>query len=231
MFLSLQSKNHINYFMKSKVLLIALITIVFALGAKAQDKVTFGVRAGLNFQNLNGDDFWGNDFNGKIKLGINLGVNAEIPIAPDFYVQPGILFSTKGAKDKTYRKINYGISYLEIPINLLFKPELGDGKLLLGFGPYFAFAVGGSYTNSNGDKRDYKFDGKVTQDEYAANPYVKRMDVGGNLLAGYELSSRLSFQLNAQLGMTNIWPKIEGLGDKAKVKNTGFGVSVGYRFE
>lgn len=227
MFLSLLSKNHINYFMKSKVLLIALTTIVFSMGAKAQD-ITFGVRAGLNFQNLNGKDADGNQVDNKMKTGINLGVNAEIPIAPDFYVQPGLLFSTKGAKDKTYRKVNYRLSYLEIPINLLYKPELGDGKLLLGFGPYLAVGVGGSYTNANGNKSDYTFTNKRRSTDGGA--FVKRMDLGGNLLAGYELSSKLSFQLNAQLGMININPHFTDRSDKSNIKNTGFGVSVGYRF-
>ena len=60
---------------------------------------------------------------------------------------------------------------------------------------------------------------------------MKRMDYGGNLLAGYEFSSGLSFQLNAQLGLTDIHSEVQGVGDKAKYKNTGFGVSTGYRFQ
>ena len=211
--------------MKSKLLLITLATTVLAIGAKAQN-TTFGVRAGLNLQNLNGEYSNGNDLDTKMKLGVNLGVNAEIPIAPDFYIQPGLLFATKGAKDKTYRKVNHRLSYLEIPINLLFKPELGNGKMLLGFGPYIGIAVGGSYTDANGNKTQYKF-GKPGQGE--TGPFVSRMDFGGNLLAGYELSSKLSFQLNAQLGMSNLIPKVSGV-PRDKVKNTGFGISVGYRF-
>jgi hypothetical protein len=214
--------------MKSKVLLIALATTVFAMGAKAQN-TTFGVRAGLNFQNLTGEDRDGHKYDNKIKTGVNIGLNAEIPVAEDFYVQPGLLFTTKGAKDKTYRKVNTRLSYLEIPINLLFKPELGDGKLLLGFGPYIGIAVGGSFTDGAGNKYDFKFANKVTVAEASGNVYMRRMDFGGNFLAGYELSNKLSFQLNAQLGLNNIATKVDGY-KRDKIKNTGFGVSVGYRF-
>jgi hypothetical protein len=49
-------------------------------------------------------------------------------------------------------------------------------------------------------------------------------------LVGYELSSKISFQLNAQLGMSNLNPKFEGEKPDDKAKNTGFGISVGYRF-
>jgi hypothetical protein len=218
--------------MKAKALLIALTTVV-ALGVKAQDKTTFGIRAGVNFQNLNGEI--GNiDLDNKLKTGFHIGVNAEVPLAPDFYVQPGVLFTTKGAKAKKGND-KWNTSYIEIPINLLYKPTLGDGKLLLGFGPYIGIGVGGKLTGDDPDV-DLEFKNDISNAEALAMAagtkwFQKRLDFGGNLLAGYELSNKLSFQLNAQLGMSNLFPKINGdKPDNTKVKNTGFGISVGYRF-
>jgi hypothetical protein len=209
--------------MKSKVLLFALAATAFSLTSKAQDKTTFGVRAGVNFTNINGDDL-----DNKLKAGFNIGVNAEIPIASEFYLQPGLLFSTKGAKFADDEgKLN--LSYIEVPINFLYKPTLGDGKLLLGFGPYVGFGIGGKVKSDDAD-----IDVKFTNDRKATDPankaYVKGLDFGGNLLVGYELSSKISFQLNAQLGMSNLNPKFEGEKPDDKAKNTGFGISVGYRF-
>lgn len=217
--------------MKTKALLIALSTTVFALAANAQDKTTFGVRAGVNFTNINGKAADGTKDDGKLKAGFNVGVNAEIPLVPDFYVQPGLLLSTKGAKDKTGDgKLN--LSYLEVPINLLYKPTLGSGKMLLGFGPYVGFGIGGKYKNGS-EKEDVKFKNDVkTSDVSLSDPkvFLNGLDFGGNLLVGYELSNKLSFQLNAQLGMSNLNPKVNGTKPKNKAHNTGFGVSVGYRF-
>jgi len=227
--------------MNTKIMALTIATTAFSLALNAQTKnttvatsdqsITFGIRAGVNFTNINGQQYDNSDFHGKLKTGFNVGVNAEIPLATDFYVQPGILFTTKGAKNKDNDKIKYSISYLEIPINFLYKPELGDGKLLLGVGPYVAFGVGGKLTNSSGKDMDFKFKNSISASEYLTDPYLKRIDFGGNLLAGYELSSRLSAQLNAQLGLIKINPKIEGVtNDHTKLKNTGFGISLGYRF-
>ena len=149
-------------------------------------------------------------------------MNAEIPVGIDFYVQPGLLFSTKGAKfDDANGEIKRNISYIEIPVNFLYKPELGDGRMLLGFGPYAAFAVGGN-TEIGNNKNDIEFGNEVGEN--------KRFDAGANLLAGYEFSNRLSFQLNAGLGLVNMYNRLDS-DNKTTVKNTGFGVSLGYRFQ
>jgi hypothetical protein len=227
------NQNHIKtqeLVMKSKVLLLAIATSVFALSTSAQEKTTFGLRAGVNFQNVD-FEYLGEKAETKLKTGFHVGVNAEIPIAPEFYIQPGLLFSTKGAKaDEGDGKFN--LSYVEVPVNFLYKGALGSGKILLGVGPYIGIGVGGKIKGDDGQEDgDIKFTNDVEAGDNDAALYLKRLDFGGNLLAGYELSSKLSFQLNAQLGMANLIPKFGGEKlDDTKFKNTGFGISVGYRF-
>ena len=216
--------------MKSKVLLFAFAATALTFTSKAQDKTTFGIRAGVNFTNINGENADGKDLNNDLKAGFNIGVNAEIPVATDFYLQPGLLFSTKGAKaEENNVKYKLNLSYIEVPINFLYKPTLGDGKLLLGFGPYIGLGIGGKWKRGD-TEYDVKFKNDVKDSDPDDKYYVKGLDFGGNLLVGYELSSKISFQLNAQLGMTNMEPKYNGKKTDAKSKNTGFGISVGYRF-
>lgn len=198
----------------------------------AQNKTAFGIRAGVNFTNLNGEDGENNDLNAKLKTGFHIGVDADIPVAPEFYFRPGVLFSTKGAKldDAFDTKVN--LSYIEVPLSFAYKPTLGTGKLILGLGPYVAFAVSGKF-KSDDDEVDVKFENEVTLDQALNDgPYLKSFDAGANLFFGYEFSQRLFAQVNAQLGLVNINTKIEGVDEDAmgKTKNTGFGLSLGYRF-
>ena len=202
--------------MKTKTLFIAVAATLFSTAIFAQSATTFGIRAGVNFQNLNGKDASGDKQDGKLKTGFNAGVNAEIPVGIDFYVQPGLLFSTKGAKDEVGDG-STNLSYLELPVNFIYKPELGTGRMVLGFGPYAAYAVGAKHKDPDVDI------------EFGDQPgELKHFDAGANLLAGYEFSNKLSFQLNAGLGLVNINNRVDG-DSKSSLKNTGFGLSLGYR--
>lgn len=222
--------------MKTKVFAFIAACLLGTIVSQAQNTTvaaggtTFGIRAGVNFQNLNGKVL-GEDLDNKLKTGFHIGVNAEIPIADEFYIQPGLLFSTKGAKSDNDDDDKININYLELPVNFLYKPVLGTGKLLLGFGPYAGYAIGGKLKSDAGDV-DLEFESELPLAEAGKYGYTyRRFDFGANLLAGYEFNNKLSFQLNAQLGLTNISPEVSGLDkDDNKTKNTGFGVSVGYRF-
>lgn len=209
--------------MKTKSVMVAAIIFFMGTGAFAQtgSGVTFGIRAGVNFQNLNGKNVLGDKLDNKLKTGFHVGANAEIPVATDFYLQPGVLFSTKGAKYDAVDDSKVNLSYIEVPVNFIYKPVLGDGKLLLGFGPYAAFAVSGNFKVGD-NKTDLNFGSNDDDD-------LKGFDAGANFLAGYEFSNKLSFQLNAGLGLLNIANRTDG-DTKSVTKNTGFGVSLGYRF-
>jgi hypothetical protein len=71
----------------------------------------------------------------------------------------------------------------------------------------------------------------VETDDPVTVCYYKAFDAGANLFAGYEMGNGLFFQLNTQLGLVNINPEDKRItDDKSAYKNTGFGLSVGYRF-
>lgn len=217
--------------MKKRILSLAIAGL-FAAPLFAQEmtvtanKTTFGLRAGVNFQTINGKDSEGDKLENDLLTGFHAGVNAEIPIGTGLYVQPGVLYTLKGAKNKDADS-KVKISYIDVPVNLLYKPILGTGNMVLGFGPYVGFGIGGK--EKFGDiEEDIEFDNTVGPVD---NPTYKRLDAGANFLAGYEFNTKLSFQINAQLGLVDINPKDPSrLNDETNWRNTGWGLSLGYRF-
>jgi hypothetical protein len=222
---------------------ILTLTIVFLSAVtlmNAQNPVSIGIRAGVNFQNINGKESNGSKLQNGLTTGFNAGVTADIPIGVDFYLQPGILYSLKGAKLKNYEYMgqrfngDLKLSYVEIPVSLLYKPVLGKGKLLVGFGPYVAFGIGGKADLTNPSRKyDVKYKKDVTSSDLATTPfYYKPLDAGANIFAGYQFNNKFSVQLNSQLGLIKLNSTINGVeqGDAAH-KNTGFGVSLGYRLK
>lgn len=225
--------------MNMKKIVFALFALMILAGFTAQTQaqgVSFGLRAGFQMQNLNGKDIDGDALELDLVPRFNAGAFAEIPVAPDFYFQPALLFSTKGAKSSEEflgqdLEIEFNLGYLELPLSLLYKPVLGNGRFMLGFGPYLGYGIAGkakySLNNTTTEEdiewnNEYEMDGGIAQ--------FKPLDFGANVFFGYELAMGLSFQLNTQLGLSNINPDSGEGDDESSVKNTGFGISLGYRF-
>ena len=223
--------------MKTRITFLLAALLLFGISANSQtDGISFGLRGGLNMQNISGKDLNGD----KLELGLvprfHAGFVVGIPVAPDFYFQPGLLFSTKGAKSDTEflgmaMSAEYNISYIEMPLNFLYRPLVGNGHFFLGFGPYIAYGIGGKakfVVNSTSTEEDLVFTNEYQGLDYK---YFKRLDYGGNIFFGYELSGGLSLQLNAQLGLAKINADNTSLPDaKTEFRNTGFGLSLGYNF-
>ena len=130
--------------MKTKQVSLILIFTLLVSSAIAQTseigKTRFAVLGGVNFQNLNGKDMSGDKLENDLIVGYHFGVNAQIPVAPEFYFQPGLQFSTKGAKNTVSSLTNtYKLSYIELPLNFVYKGLLGNGYFMIGLGPYLAY--------------------------------------------------------------------------------------------
>jgi hypothetical protein len=227
--------------MKTRLISLIMILLLSTPLAIAQStdkaKISFAILGGINFQNLSGKDNNGDKLANDMLLGYHGGINVQIPIAPDFYFQPGLLFTTKGAKNN-YGSLTgtYKLSYIELPLNFVYKALPGKGSFMLGFGPYIGYGIGGKASvqySSTTYETDIIFKSVVEAGDPWV-PYFKAFDAGVNIFAGYEMAGGLFFQFNAQLGMLNINPEdnrtLQIYSDKLSVKNTGFGISLGYRF-
>jgi hypothetical protein len=178
----------------------------------------------------------GDKLENDLLTGFHVGLNAQIPLAPEFFFQPGLMYSTKGAKmTEGDFSGTYKLSYIELPLNFVYKAVLGNGYFLLGFGPYVAYGVGGKATYEGGSlsvETDIEFKNEVESGDPLTTAYIKPFDAGANLFFGYELQTGLFLQLNTQLGLLDINPEDKRIpgDDESTLKNTGFGLSLGYRF-
>ena len=217
---------------KISILLIAMLSASFMI-AQETSKISFAVLGGANYQNLNGKNLMGDKLENDMLLGFHAGVNAAIQIAPEFYFQPGLMFVTKGAKNSvgSYTGTTT-LNYIELPLNMVYKAALGSGFIMLGFGPYVAYGIGGKFKGELGPftgEKDIIFQGSADSNDSYYN--YKAFDAGANILFGYEMAGGIFLQLDAQYGMLNINPEYKGLtSDKSVTNNTGFGLSLGYRF-
>lgn len=222
--------------MKTRLLIIAIALLFSANLAVAQNAgIRFGVLGGLNLQTFNGKDSDGDKLENDMIIGYHAGVNVQIPIVPEFFFEPGVLFTTKGAKNTSNSVTStYNISYIEVPLNLVYKGLLGNGYIMLGFGPYVSYGIMGKAKYEGGPiayEDDIVFQSVVESGDPILETYFKAFDAGGNVFVGYEMAGGLFAQLNTQFGMLNIFPEYENSpDDKTEVRNTGFGFSLGYRF-
>ncbi|MBF4485576.1 porin family protein [Flavobacterium sp. CSZ] len=200
-----------------KVLLSAVAVMAF-MSVSAQE-TRFGVKAGANLSTFTGDVD-----DAKSLVGFHVGGFAEIKLSDKFAIQPEILFSTQGSKQEgsdlfgSYEnKVN--VSYLNIPV--MAKYYVAE-KFSLEAGPQIGFLL------SAKSKYEETVDGEKYSEDIDVKDGFESIDFGVNFGAGYDFTENLSVGLRYNLGLSNINKNEEG--DNAKVKNSVFSLSVGYKF-
>lgn len=136
-----------NFRYLSLLLAITLISPFLYPQRKYRDGtgIKFDIQAGVNLQSFYGKDFWGENLENQFQPGFHAGPEIIIPIVPDLYLQSGIHIHNKGAiQDTVAGSIKTAnIFYAEVPLIVLYRPQLGDGHLLAGFGPYISSGIYG----------------------------------------------------------------------------------------
>ena len=213
------------------VVLVALV--VTASIAHAQ--LNFGVRAGFNLTNM-ATKFDGKSENDDVKFkpGFQIGAVVDYALTDAISLQPGILFAQQGSK---YEKDKYkevtNLNYIQVPINVQYKLDLGGMNLILQAGPYIGFGLGGKekvtvdgkkvsdkeYEEETGRKPDISF-GSGKDDHLSA------FDFGIGLGAGLQFGA-IQAGVGYNLGLANIAHKD---AEKTTIKNSGIAITLTYVF-
>lgn len=158
-----------------KFLLLAVVTALGFTNAKAQE-IKLGVKGGLNFASLNGDNTKDID----VVTSFNFGVVSEIALSEKFSFQPELMYSGQGY---SFNDNTIALSYLNVP--LMGKYYVTKG-LSLEAGPQLGFLLA-----AKNEKTDVK-------------DAFKTFDFGVNFGLGYKLENGLNFGARYNLGLTNI---------------------------
>ena len=158
--------------------------------------------------------------------GFTAGMLLDIPVGKHFSFQPGLNYVLKGAKEKndnagftaTSKLI---IHYLEMPWNFLYNTRGKQGNFFIGAGPAFSVAIGGT--------AKFKADSISLSEKIhfgnSSDDLMKSTDIGINVLAGYSLKNGITMSVNANKGITDLFPKDSGEG---WLKSFYFGIKLGY---
>jgi len=208
-----------------KKVLLSVAALMIAGISFGQTK--FGIIAGPNFSSATIKTASPNSEKetGDLLVGLRAGFVADLQLADEFYIGTGLLYAGKGSKDKDNSDVKTTLSYLQLPVNFLFKPEVGSGKLNLGVGPYFAYGISGKHKGTAGNTT-VELDAFDDESNLIGGK-LKRFDAGLGLVAGYELKQGIYFGINADLGLVNVYDNTD---NDRSWKNTSFGVSLGYKF-
>lgn len=188
---------------------------------KPSEKITFGVRFGLNINgmknNINNNDvskiFKDSPYVLDVhnKAGLNLGVSVEIPIFKSLWINTGVFYSSTGAKfsfKQDNSKIvegtflddytaNVTMHNIRVPVQASYRYNINNNyQLQVNLGPYFAYGFGGkAYIHNDVEKE------KLGELELTGNPEFKYIKIDDNIIIDPTLADRDELMI---LGAANI---------------------------
>lgn len=210
-----------NLFLFTTVFLVALTSSYSQSDSKA---VQLGVKGGVNFSTINGDDFDDPDS----RTSFNLGLVAEIPLSERISFQPEVFYSGQGfdiidgnenSVFDTSENVEYQLDYIQVP--LLLKAYLIKG-LSVEAGPQFGFKIHEEFDSKpNADGGDIE----INSDD----SYVKNFDTSLALGSSYKFDSGFFVSARYTLGLSSIF-KDDTLLQNVDGKNNVWQFGAGFMF-
>ena len=185
-------------------------------GARPDHRFTFGIRVGGNVSKIFDDD----GYNGKYRIGFQVGATADINIVRSlsfntgvFYIQKGYKIEVKGKPGEVV-KFDCHPAYIEIPFLLSYRVKLSDAaQFQLNVGPYFSCGIKAS---------DREFFGEANSYDYNLYDY-KKNDLG--------ISAGAAITYEHLYAGVNYERSIKSINNSdTKSYNSSIVVSLGYNF-
>jgi hypothetical protein len=166
---------------------LALLIVAGTFFATANAQFAFGIKAGANFSNVNGDGLDG--VSTSTLTGFNGGFYVKLPLGHGFAIQPELLYSGQGFKtDVSDVTVTQHENYINFPILLKYTHFTG---IFLETGPQFGFLM----------TANEKAQGVSEDDKNNFNS----ADVAWVFGAGFKIpTTHLSVDARYNLGISNI---------------------------
>jgi len=196
--------------MKKLIILLTVLGLT-AFSFQSYSQTNFGIKAGLNVNNINRDFEDSDGFDTKINAGFHIGPTLDIALSDQLGLKTGLMFTSKGFTydmDDTVgmAEINgywrFRFNYFEIPMSFALKID----EFQIFAGPYLAIGIGGKsvadfsrditseWYSGETEYFDEKFDLKPVFGDYDS------ADLGDDELAFNALDFGLNFGIGYQVG-------------------------------
>jgi hypothetical protein len=200
-------------------------TLLFIAAMAIKANAQIALEGGLVMSNMaikSGDSKEQTNF----KAGGGAGIVVDIRMSDNIYFQPGFFYQTAGTHISSTPNGDYMINTVTVPLNFEYKSgEKCGGRWLLGFGPYIADNLSGTYSiDAYGPSPGGSGPLVIGTDQ---NANLKALDIGISANAGYQTAKRFYFRVRYQMGIANLYP---GANANTSIKSSAIVASIGYLF-
>ena len=193
-----------------------LALLILPVGASGMNLLSKGVKGGMIYSNMAGDDV----SDASSKLGFGGGAWLNFSLLNQIELQPELLYAMKGAKTEgEWGEATTSIDYVEVPVLASYSlPLVSPWTPKLQFGPYLGYNTRANMS-MEGDRAE--------EEDVDLKDETAQLDYGVVLGVGVAVA-RVSLDARYTMGLTSISDPSEG--DAMDVKNRSISLLFGISF-